>query len=179
MTATVRTIYVDILFARLVTFDGAVSNGEILPSHCSSVVLGTAFYDNRVLVTRQEDSYRWLRGLWWFRGSHLFRHVQVVHHGGQPVPFLLQLNLQLRDHLHLNPGLRRRSVVQRVLRVQVPVGIVRNVSHFARRWLKLIKFSFLPNSLVTMHDNENLYLTTVNLNYNAKEFEWSSLNASS
>lgn len=51
------------------------------------------------------------------RRRHLLRHVQVMHHSSKPIPFLLQLDFQLRDHLHLDSGLRRRSVVQRVFRV--------------------------------------------------------------
>ncbi len=45
----------------------------------------------------------------------LLSEVQVRHHGLQPLPLLAQLQLQLRNDLHLHPRLRSALVIQRVL----------------------------------------------------------------
>ena len=47
-------------------------------------------------------------------------HVQVGHHGRQPLPLLGQLNLQLTDHLQLDAGLGSAAVIQGMLQTQVP-----------------------------------------------------------
>ena len=49
----------------------------------------------------------------------LLGHAEVRHHGVQPLPLLLQLQLQLADDLHLYPRLRRALVVQHVGRGHV------------------------------------------------------------
>ena len=43
----------------------------------------------------------------------------MFHHGFEPTPLFVQLKLQLGDDLHLNASLRRRTVVQNVIIVQV------------------------------------------------------------
>ncbi len=41
--------------------------------------------------------------------------MQMLHHGGQPILLLLQLDLQLGDDLHLNARLRRAAIAESVL----------------------------------------------------------------
>lgn len=45
--------------------------------------------------------------------------MQVRHHGLKPLLLLLELQFELRDNLHLNPGLGRALIVKHVLRVDV------------------------------------------------------------
>ena len=70
-------------------------------------------------------------------GHLLLGHVQVLHHGLQSVPLLLQLQLQLGHHLHLHARLSGRPVVEDVLCVEVTAIIttikIRIISHFTSK----------------------------------------------
>uniref|UniRef100_A0A182QWH5 Uncharacterized protein n=1 Tax=Anopheles farauti TaxID=69004 RepID=A0A182QWH5_9DIPT len=61
--------------------------------------------------------------------QHLVLLVQVQDHRLQAVAFLLQLQVQLADDLHLDAGLRRRIVAIDVVRVQVAVEVLELVEH--------------------------------------------------
>lgn len=59
-------------------------------------------------------------GHWLAEGLGLGRsHMQMCHHGLQPLTLLGQLDLQLLDHLHLHAALGRAPVIQSMLCVEV------------------------------------------------------------
>lgn len=55
-----------------------------------------------------------------FGCTHLLGEMQMMHHRLQAVAFLLQLQFQLRHHLHLHPCLRCRPIIQCVFGVEMP-----------------------------------------------------------